>query len=296
MIEMRRMIGYQGAIEERRRSPYMQFPSHVHLETYALCNAGCGFCPYESLERKGVRMSDALIEKIIAGLQAIPKTLPFCLSPFKVNEPFLDTRLFDVLKLANDRLPNALITLTTNASPLTERHISRLGSVRNLKYLWISLNECDPARYEAAMKLPWERTQQRLAALHESRQSGALATKIILSRVSGEPEADREFARWVATTYPAFDSYIFERGDWLGQAGTATGDVPPVGCQRWFELSISATGVVAHCCMDGQAAYPIGDARSENVLDIYNSRAYRRLRESCEHRTAFEPCRTCTFL
>jgi hypothetical protein len=42
-------------------SGYLDYPALVHLETRAVCNAACNFCPYEKLERKGTVMPDALI-------------------------------------------------------------------------------------------------------------------------------------------------------------------------------------------------------------------------------------------
>src|SRR5688572_20298176 len=54
--------------ERLRTSRHMGYPYLVHLETLASCNAACGFCPYPTLERKGTRMPDDLIEKIIGDL------------------------------------------------------------------------------------------------------------------------------------------------------------------------------------------------------------------------------------
>src|SRR5690348_5429724 len=97
---------YQRRVEAMRQSPYMDYPAHVHLETLSLCPAACYFCPYPTLERKGTVMPDELIAKIISDLKAIPQDLNFQLSPFKVNEPFLDNRLFDILRTVNRELPN----------------------------------------------------------------------------------------------------------------------------------------------------------------------------------------------
>ena len=73
---------YQDGVAKLRRSPYMQYPAHVHLETMAVCNAACEFCPYPSLERQGTKMSDALIKKVVGDLADIPRNVPFQLSPF----------------------------------------------------------------------------------------------------------------------------------------------------------------------------------------------------------------------
>jgi len=85
-------------VEDLRRSAYMDFPKSVHLETFAKCNAACVFCPYPQLERKDVKMSDQMIDKIITDLQDIPDEHEFDISPHKVNEPLLDKRLFDIME------------------------------------------------------------------------------------------------------------------------------------------------------------------------------------------------------
>jgi hypothetical protein len=295
IVDERSLAAYQNQIDTMRKSPYLDFPAHVHLETNALCNAACSFCPYPTLERKGARMPDELVSKIIEDLREIPSTLPFQLSPFKVNEPFLDTRLFSILAKINDRLPNASLTLTTNASPITHKQLARLSSVRNLSYLWISMNDHRPAEYEATMKLPYKRTLERMRMIHEARASGRLALRIVLSRVGDGTAADVEFVRWVTREFPLFEASVFQRGNWLSQVDTPTSGAPQVGCVRWFDLSITATGVVAHCCMDGEAKYPIGDVSRQHVLEVYNAPAYRRLREHTARRQDAEPCNRCSF-
>jgi MoaA/NifB/PqqE/SkfB family radical SAM enzyme len=287
---------YQQSVLARRASSQIDFPAHVHLETLALCNAACNFCPYPTLDRKGERMDDALIAKVVDDLADIPRLHAFQLSPFKVNEPFLDVRLFDLLAIFNERLPNASLTLTTNATPLTEKKLAQLAGVKNLGYLWVSVNDYREVEYEAAMQLPFKRTLERLAMLHAAKADGRLPTRVVLSRVGDGGEHDAAFRGWVARTFPLFESSIFVRGAWIGQVDGPAAAPPDIGCQRWFDISITATGVVAHCCMDGKAEFPIGDVRHEHVLDIYNKPEYRRLRERTSSRLDVEPCRGCGFL
>jgi len=287
---------YRDKFLLKRQSTQMDYPAHVHLETLAKCNAACSFCPYPVLERQGERMDTALIEKVVRDLEDIPRAHPFQLSPFKVNEPFLDVRLFDLLALFNERLPNATLTLTTNASPLTARHLEQLREVKRLGYLWVSLNEYRKAEYEAEMQLPFERTFERLKAMHDAKQAGRLDTRVVLSRVGDGSVHDLNFRAWVAKVFPLFSSSVFRRGGWLGQVETDAAQAPDLPCNRWFELSITATGVVAHCCMDGQARYPIGDVRTQHVLEIYNAPEYRRLREATMSRREVSPCSGCGFL
>jgi hypothetical protein len=288
---------YQTRVRNFQQSPYMQFPAHVHIETFSLCTAACNFCPYPSIERLGNRMSDALIDKIITDLTDIPRQVPFQISPFKVNEPFLDTRLFDILKTINAKLPHAELTLTSNASPITAKNLQKLNSVKRLKYLWISFNDHRPEHYERTMRLPWARTLERLNMIHQAKAEGRFLPKVILSRVGDNTQADIDFAYWVAQHFPLFEVTIFQRGSWLGQAQVELNiPVPNVGCSRWFDLSITSPGKVAHCCMDGKAEWPIGDVNHQHVLEVYNQPEYRILREKTRSRLTVSPCNTCTFL
>lgn len=285
-------------VTQRRNSPYMDYPRHVHFETFTQCPAACNFCPYSTLERQGERMSDALIEKIISDLTDIPKHVSFQLSPFKVNEPFLDTRLFDILERVNEQLPNANITLTSNAAPITRTVLEKLSKIKNIEGLWISFNDHRPEEYEETMKLPWARTEERLGVIHEWLSDGRLKFPVNVSRVGDRSTADSEYIQYVDLNYPLFKPAIFQRGGWLGQVDGLDPNivVPNTPCGRWFELSIISSGQVAHCCMDGRCEWPVGDVNHQHVLDVYNHPDYRKLRELTTSRRDVEPCNTCTFL
>jgi len=295
--QLRRDISKKA--ETLRDAGYLEWPAIVHMETIAICNAACDFCPYPTLERKGERMSDAMIEKIIRDLGDIPPQVAFQLAPYKVSDPFLEPRLFDILDLVNARLPNAMISIITNGAALTERNIARLCAVKNLLYLSISVNYDNAEEYEAVMKLPFERTLKRLDLLHQISARGELPVPVRLTRVSGNKLSDSLFMQWAKSSYPAFSPRIAPRNDWIGQVatGTAIPEVPDVPCHRWFDLSITATGKVAMCCMDGEARYPKGDVTTTHLLDIYNQPHLRRFREQLiSRRSAGDPCSRCTYL
>ncbi len=287
---------YQKSVQAKRQSSGMDYPLHVHIETFAQCNAACNFCPYPSLERKGEKMEDSLIQKVVEDLCDIPRLHKFQLSPFKVNEPFLDSRLFDILALFNERLPNASVTLTSNASPITLEKLKKLTLVRNLAYLWISFNDHREAEYEASMQLPYFRTIDRLNMIHQFIVERQSPFRVVLSRVGDGSSADADFVRFVKARFPKFESSIFPRGNWLGQISDTPDIIPAVGCIRWFDISITASGIVAHCCMDGAAKFAIGNVRTQHLLDIYNQPDFRSLRHGAETRLVAHPCNTCTFL
>lgn len=281
-----------------RDSGYLHVPALVHVETLAVCNAACVFCPYPTLERQGTRMPDELIEKIVADLGAIPRDQSFQFAPYKVSEPFVESRLFDIIALVNARLPNARISLITNASPLTGKKLEQLARARNVAYLNVSLNAVDAQEYEALMKIPFARTVARLDALHEAKRALPLDFPVRLTRVSGGRTADEDFTAWVGARYPSFQPAILPRNDWIGEVPSpqALAEVPDAPCHRWFDLSVTATGMVAMCCMDGEAKYPKGDARTEHLLDIYNRPHLVRFRQALlSRRAAGGPCDRCTY-
>jgi hypothetical protein len=282
---------------ESLQAGYLRYPALVHIETQALCNAACTFCPYPNLERKGARMSDELIDKILRDLADIPRELPFQLAPYKVSEPFVEKRLFSIMRNVNERLPNARISLISNGAALTESKIAELRTIRNIAYLNVSLNFSDPEEYRSVMKIPFERTVKRLDMLHEAKTAGELDILVRLTRVSGHPVSDRAFLEWTAKRYPAFPGLIVPRNDWIGDVpGAVLDSVPDAPCHRWFDLSITATGKVAMCCMDGEAKYGDGDVRDQHVLEIYNLPRLLSLRtQLISRRQADAPCNRCTY-
>ena len=103
-------------------------------------------------------MSDELIDKIITDLKKIPADVPFFIAPFKVNEPFLDKRIFSVCAKINEHLPNAQLRLFSNGSPLTKENLEKVSAIGKVAHLWISLNEIEARAYENLMQLPLDRT------------------------------------------------------------------------------------------------------------------------------------------
>lgn len=62
------LVAYHQNVLAMRQSSRVDFPAHVHLETMAKCDAAYSFCPYPGLDRQGVVMEDALIDKVVNDL------------------------------------------------------------------------------------------------------------------------------------------------------------------------------------------------------------------------------------
>lgn len=287
---------YRALLAARRDSRYIDYPYSISFETLTLCNATCDFCPYPGLTRKGSVMSDDLISKIVDECRSIPGDLPIQIVPLRVNEPFLDKRMFDICKLINTTLPNAVLQLFSNGSPLNDRNISRLAEVKSLGRLVISLHDNRPEVYERVMGIPFERTIRNVETLHEWKASGAITFPVEISRVGDGSAYDEEFCRWGREKFPLFTVYSTARADWIGAVNTLVSPVPQVACGQWFNINILSGGSVAFCCIDSDGQWGTGDANRSHILEIYNQPARRSLREKLCNRSQIEQCRNCSLL
>lgn len=273
------------------RSRYLDQPFEVSIETFALCNARCGFCPYPTLERKGTQLSSALVYSLIEQMSDF--TQPFFFSPFKVNEPFLDSRLMRFLRFFENECLNGRLRLFTNGSALTRKLCEEIATLERVEHLWVSLNSCDPMEYETIMGLPLERTALKLDCLHTM---DGFYHSVVLSKVADDDgERNMDFIRGCARRWPRFTARIIKRDGWLGHVEPSSSFIPDQPCSRWFELSVMATGKVALCCMDGTGEFSIGDVTQNTLLEVYNAPHWRERRERIITRKWFEPCRRCTY-
>ncbi len=271
---------------------FMDFPHEVSLETQALCNAACTFCPYPTIERKGVKMADDLVNKLVDEMVSWQRPLYF--SPFKLNEPLLDPRTIPICERINKEAPRIRLRLFTNGSPLTQAKIDAIAKLKNVEHLWVSLNEHRPEEYEKLMGLKFEITARRLDDLHARED---FPHPVVLSTV-GFPNED--FRRYCFERWPKFQSLAIKKDSWLGYTDAQFPAIPDQGCSRWFELSVTASGSVAHCCMDSgdEPRYHIGDVNKNTLLEIYNAPRWRDRREGLVSRKTLDdssPCARCSY-
>ena len=274
-----------GAYESLRETN-LDYPIEVSIESLALCNARCTFCPYPTLARKGERMPDELLDRLIGEMVSWQRPLYF--SPFKVNEPLLDKRTIPICERLNRESPEMVLRIFTNGAALTPEKIEQIAGLKRVAHLWVSLNSHIPEEYERVMGMDFERTAKRLDYLH----SQPFPHNVVLSTVGYPNEAFRFYCwqRW-----PRFESVAIKRDAWLGYVDAQKKEVPDTPCSRWFELSIMANGVVSLCCMDSEGKFAIGDINEQTMLDVYNAPHWRARRENLVSRKTIHPCKTCSY-
>jgi MoaA/NifB/PqqE/SkfB family radical SAM enzyme len=295
------MSEYKRTVEEYReqvtelRLGFLEFPSFVTIETLSLCNAACEFCPYPTLERQGEKMPTEIFEKIINDLKDIPKNHRFSMHLSRVNEPFLDSRIFSFYSMINQELPQVNVSFFTNASVLTENKIERIFEIKNVEFFVISFNDHRKTEYERVMKIPYERTIKHIDNLYQHKMKGDIKFPVFLSRVGDGTPADREFVQWCERRYPEFIVSVYPRGDWMGMTKTQNFETPDVGCRQWFQLHFLADGREAFCCIDAEGKFGFGgNVKLKHALEIYNSPERLNIRRSVQSRKELALCESCT--
>ena len=129
-----------------------KFPRTVQIQTRTGCNADCIWCPYGETfptQAKGT-METALFERII---EECARHGVRRLSPYLMNEPFLDRDLPKKIRFMHENCPTAKIVVTSNGSmlrPDVVKEVLDLGPA--LHALYISFQGIEKDAYHQTMR------------------------------------------------------------------------------------------------------------------------------------------------
>lgn len=84
----------------------------IGIETAALCNRSCVFCPNHEFKRPDDYMSWDMIHKILDDL--VDMNYKGRIAPYIYNEPMRDERMLDIIALIREKLPKTCIMINTN--------------------------------------------------------------------------------------------------------------------------------------------------------------------------------------
>lgn len=280
-------------VSHLRQTDARQFPIDVQIETLTKCNADCSFCQYGELTRIGDRMTDETFRKIIDDLKEIPETQGTTVTLYGVNEPFLDKRIWDFMRIISDELPHMPIALNTNGAPLNEERISQLTDY-NIARLSVSLNEYRKQEYYDLMKIDFDRTVEVIHIFNEKKGSGEITFPVGVTRAGTGTIDDFKFISWVTTEFPNLSFNYSPRFDWVDESSVlSNSSAVSAGCTHWFDMTIRATGDVSFCCIDGHNKWPKGNVTEQNLLEIYNLPEVAALRSAGLLRTDVKQCQSC---
>jgi radical SAM protein with 4Fe4S-binding SPASM domain len=229
-------------------------PYIVMFETVSQCNGTCAFCPANRLvDARGKNyMPIEILEKAFdeLGRLGYRSWLSFHIN----NEPLLDERLPDILRLARRKVPRSFIQFWTNGTLLDwDKHKALFET--GLNYLRIN-------NYSLTGR--WHKNVRRF--LDEFERSAYAHDPMI------------ELVAFICNP----NAVLTNKGGAAPNKLAGPDFVPPSEkCHLPFlQFPINYNGDVFLCCHDNFYSCRMGSLRERTILDIWNSTRYRVLRES----------------
>lgn len=254
------------AILERNTYPAKtQLFRSIELETRTRCNSKCSFCAANVLtdDRPDILMPEALYHKLLDEL--VELDYEGSIKFFVNNEPLLDKRTAEFIRLACDRLPKVRTEVFTNGLKLNPRNGREL--------------------MEAGLQLLYINNYTEDGKTHRGVQA-------FLDEVAPDfPDRDIVFHLRL------LDEKLQNRG---GTAPNLAALPEPLDlpCLLPFEeLIITADGRVTICCQDHYFDSAVGNANAQTLKEIWFNPAMEALRSQLAKgdRTQHELCKGCDF-
>lgn len=286
-------------LDDERLPP---FPLEIQIETNTACNATCVMCPYPEVTREVPqgRMDLPLYEKLLdecAGQRGLWR-----IEPFLNNEPFTDVRLVDWITLAKQRVPQAMVTVTTNGSLLFPRVTDRL--VRSgLDAIWFSVNGASRETYEQIMGLSFDLVMGHIDYLLSVRPPSLRVFTNMIETVPMRGEIADNVQRWRALGVESGASPLANRaGNVKNFEALNYKTVAPAPVRLcdllYHKMYVGWNGDVLLCCMDWRRRVVLGNARQQSLQAIWQGEPYRRYRQLHEEGRVGELdlCRDCSYV
>jgi len=254
-----------------------EFPTTIQIQTRTGCNGACIFCPYPiSVEHvpKG-SMTDELFNKIvheIAQYHCVHR-----ISPYLMNEPFLDPKILERSRYIKKIIPNSRIIITTNGGKLTPDIIDDLIKDNPFHHIFISMQGIEKESYEQTMRgnLKFEETKRNVEHLIQKRNEYCPKLKITITMVKTNLiDVDKAVNYWkklgVNSKYTALEN----RG---GNTSAFRQLLPGKAvhfnrCTRLFKQAyILHNGDMVLCCTDYFKKMVLGNVSESSIYEVWNS-------------------------
>ncbi|MDH5378054.1 MAG: radical SAM protein [Gammaproteobacteria bacterium] len=271
-----------------QRNVYAKTPKYVEIETTIMCNAKCWFCPQKNTLRQPKYMEDWLWKKIIDDTRDIGAIY----RPFLLNEPFADKRMPEIVRYMK-KDPTAQVEFNTNGSMLTQKVADQILD-SGVNVMRFSIDGFRKETFDESRGISYDKVYKHVRYfLEQVKSSGApIHTEVRMIKLPGTEEEQKEFKAYWEQYSP--DNIVFTSlysYPWEGQ--TESTNLPCVKVKD--EMFFYVDGTCTLCCWDSIGRQIVGDAKTENVLDIWNGQEMARCRELLDagRRDQLELCKRC---
>jgi MoaA/NifB/PqqE/SkfB family radical SAM enzyme len=289
MIEQQ-VTEFKYACQVSRLTPKCTFPPQfVYIEPTNACVLKCKMCMRSRTEtRKVGYMKFDLYTKVIDDISSRVHNIGL----LKQGEPLLHPRFVDMVKYAKEKGLN--VGFNTNAVLLDEEKSRELLEC-GLDWIYFSFDGANKKVYEEIRKgAIYEEVKQNILQFIELRNEKK-SKKPYMSMYIIETSETRDYLNefleyWknkvdfvgINKLMNFFDSVDDDELRWYREIREQNYPLTsyPVCTFPWFTTSVNWDGTVEHCLADFRGLNIVGDARKENVLDIWNNAQSIAFREA----------------
>lgn len=247
--------------EDNNNIPIFKF---LMLETINRCNGKCAFCPanVHSEKRPFMKMPDEMIDHILDEL--VEMDWNGTIFPQVNNEPFIDKRIFDILKKIRIKRPDSKIFIITNGTLLTPEYMDRLVGLADIvtindysKHYNLSDNIKTIYNHVKKHKSMFENMDITIARRYTE--------EVLSTRAGNAPnKKEKEFNIESPCIYPFTDMIIFPDGN------------------------------VGICCNDCSEVTKMGNVYEESLQDIWKGKRFCEVRNALRKgRLNYQFCKQC---
>lgn len=261
-------------------------PFIINIDPSDICNFQCKFCPTGDRERMRHTpgrnhgpMDFELYKKIIADICEFPAKVKV-IRLYKDGEPLVNPDFERMVEFAKQSGCCERVDTTTNASLLTnERSLAMIDA--GLDRINISIEGVNSQQYRefSGYQIDYEELVDHIRFLYENRKQCEVFVKTNGDILTEEQKqqfldtfgdiADSIFIESIMSCWSGFelkDVKVNEKNGIYSQELKEVQVCPYV----FYSFSINSDGTASTCFLDWSRKMIIGDARTENVTDIWN--------------------------
>jgi len=234
----------------------------ILIETCNTCTRRCWFCKFgqERQDDAITSMDWETIRKILLNLKSLQYSGR--ISWYNINEPLLDRRMVEILRMTREYCPRAFVSLATNGD-LLDKNLYHTLKANGLDALGVSIY--DDKTFEKVKKFA-----DRQMVLIDMRLIG---DDVLENRGGGILKDDPAFER---------DQLQYENRS----------------CERPFAMMVvNSRGQVVLCCDDLYGDVVMGDIQSHRLEEIWNNERFTFYRNTLNHggRRNLRLCSECSY-
>jgi radical SAM protein with 4Fe4S-binding SPASM domain len=281
------------AVDQTNAPESVPLFTRIQIQTVSWCNRSCVFCPSGKFPVEKVFMPVEVYHRIVKQLQMLNYTGR--ISPYLMNESFLDKRLPDLIAYTREHCPESWIAINTNGDALSETLLDRLFDA--------GLNSLDVNAYDS----PAQHAKHMALATRFTARRGDITLRTGYSNPFFQGDNIPRSTKLLNCRDMSFWEPRFLAKIATPDLQNRSGNIPgarqiaaplPLGCPRPSQqMYVNYRGEAVLCCNDWRFEVIMGDTAQTTLAEIWMNDKYQRYRHNLQQKNRAMPlCDTCDYM